>query len=97
MKKYELMIILKPLLPQDIRQKTEDKLKEILKEADGKILSSDVWGKKHLAYPINKHEDGYYIIYTVELEEGKMDLVEKEIHMISEILRYMFVIEDNKS
>ncbi|MCA9382444.1 30S ribosomal protein S6 [Candidatus Dojkabacteria bacterium] len=94
MKKYELMIILKPLLPQDIRQKTEDKIKEILKEADGQILSSDVWGKKHLAYPINKHEDGYYIVYKVELDESQMEMVEKEMHIITEILRYMFVIEE---
>jgi ribosomal protein S6 len=49
MKKYELMVILKPLLPQDIRAKIETKLKKILKEGNGKILSEDVWGKKHLA------------------------------------------------
>jgi len=95
MKKYELMVILKPLLPQDIRAKIETKLKKILKEGNGKILSEDVWGKKHLAYPISGHEDGYYIIYMVEVESENLGEIEKKMRMITEYLRFMFVIKED--
>lgn len=91
-KKYELMVILKPLLPQDIRAKVEDRLKKILKETGkGSIVKSDVWGKKHLAYPIGGHEDGYYIVYEIEMDPTGIEEANKKMGLISEYMRFMFV------
>lgn len=95
-KAYELMIILKPMLPEDIRSGIEKRLKGIIEKNSGKVLLSDVWGKKHLAYHINKHEEGYYIVYDIEMPADKLGEIEAEIKLISDILRYIIVRKDNQ-
>jgi small subunit ribosomal protein S6 len=89
MKKYELMIILKPLLPEEIRNSIQQKIETLVEKGSGKIISTDVWGKRHLAYPIKKHDEGYYIIYTLELKDGYATEFKREIRLTSDVLRLM--------
>lgn len=90
------MVILKPMLPEDIRKGVEGRLSKQVEKNKGKIKSSDIWGKKHLAYPINTHEEGYYIVYKLEVEPSKVTELESEIKLINDILRYTIVREDNQ-
>jgi small subunit ribosomal protein S6 len=87
MKKYELMIILKPLLPEDIRAGIQKKIEKSITKGKGKITATDVWGKKHLAYPIKKHDEGYYIVYKLELESTFAPEFQNELKLMSDILR----------
>lgn len=93
---YELMVILKPMLPEDIRAGIEKRIKGIIEKNQGKLESSDVWGKKHLAYEINKHEEGYYIVYSLSLPTSAVDEVESEIKLINDILRFSMSRKDNQ-
>lgn len=85
--KYELMVILKPLLPEDIRTGVTNKIEALIKKAKGKVDSQDVWGKRHLAYPIKKHEEGYYIVYKLSLDPDFVVEFQKELKLLSDILR----------
>ncbi|MFQ5492571.1 MAG: 30S ribosomal protein S6 [Candidatus Dojkabacteria bacterium] len=87
--KYELMVILKPLLPEDIRTGIQKKLEALVKKAKGAMVSQDVWGKRHLAYPITNHNEGYYIVYNLELEPALIDEFEKELKLMGDVLRYL--------
>lgn len=91
--KYELMVILKPLLPEDIRAGVQKKLETHVKKAKGKILADDVWGKRHLAYPISKHEEGYYIVYKLELAPEHVDEFQVELKLMNDILRFLLSTE----
>ena len=67
MRHYEVMIILDP--NQDERTVTPslDKFLEAIRKDGGKVEKVDVWGKRRLAYPINKKEEGIYavcLLYT---------------------------------
>lgn len=95
-KDYELMVVIKPMLPEDIRSGVEKKLKAIIKKHDNEIVESDVWGKKHLAYPIKKHEEGYYIVYKLKCNPETVHEMGEEIKIINDILRYMLIREDNQ-
>lgn len=86
---YELMVILKPLLPEDIRAGVQKKIESLVKKAKGSVSSQDSWGKRHLAYPIQKHEEGYYIVYDLELDPSKVDTFQKELGLISDVLRFL--------
>ena len=90
--KYELMVILKPLLPEDIRAGIQKKIERYIKEAKGEILSTDVWGKRHLAYNIKKHEEGYYVVYQIKLEPEFSDTFQKELRLMNDILRFMLIV-----
>lgn len=93
---YELMIILKALLPEDIRANIEKKLSKLVKDFGGKIANTDVWGKKHLAYKINGHDEGYYIVYKLELPADKADELSRELKLFSDILRFMLIKFENQ-
>lgn len=92
--KYEIMIILKPLLPEDIRFALQKKIENILKGQKGSILAQDVWGKKHLAYPIKKHDEGYYVIYQFETESDNIAKVEKTLNLTNDVLRFLISKQD---
>lgn len=89
--KYELVLVLKPLLPEDLKTKVLKKVEDYVDSQKGKVVKKDVWGKKHLAYPIKKHEEGYYILYTLELSPDKIVDFQRELKLMGDILRYMTI------
>lgn len=90
-KKYELMVIIKPLLPENVRMGVESKIIESLESVDGKVEKTDVWGKKHLAYPIQNHVEGYYIVYEFENIPDSIKPIEKALKSNKDILRFLLV------
>lgn len=89
-----MMVILKPLLPEDIRAGIQKKLDSLVKKAKGSVLSQDVWGKRHLAYPINNHEEGYYIVYDLELDPAHIKEFQAELKLMNDILRSLLIKKD---
>lgn len=89
MNKYELMIILKPLLPEDIRLGIQKKIEKLVVKGKGKIIATDMWGKRHLAFPIKKHDEGYYIVYKLTMDATFAPEFQKELKLMSDILRYL--------
>jgi ribosomal protein S6 len=55
--KYELMVMLKAQLPENVRMGVESKIIETLESKDGKVVKTEVWGKKHLAYTLKLNKD----------------------------------------
>ncbi len=95
-KEYELMVILKPLLPEDIRSGIEKRLETLIKKMKGSIKDTDVWGKRHLAYKIDNHEEGYYIVYDLELDPSKVKEMNEEIKLFNDIIRFILIRKDNQ-
>jgi small subunit ribosomal protein S6 len=90
-RKYELMVIMKPLLPDNVRKNIQDKIAKLISDGNGKIVEKEVWGKKYLAYEIKKQNEGYYIVYQITLSPDALDEIKKEFDLTGEILRYLFV------
>jgi len=93
---YELMVILKPMLPEDIKSGVEKKINDLVAKFKGKITNTDVWGKRHLAYRIGKHEEGYYILYDFEMESQHINEFQSEIKIMSDIVRYIIIRKDRQ-
>lgn len=91
--KYEFMCIMKPFLPEDVREALINKMKKTIEEKDGKVLEEDIWGKRHLAYDIKGHEEGYYLVYDVELPAKNLEEVKEDLNLEADLLRYMFMKE----
>lgn len=92
--KYEFMGIVKPFLPEDVRVKLLKNIKKFVTSFGGKIINEDIWGKRHLAYKIQGHEEGYYVIYDLEILAGKITKVEEKLRMTSDLLRYIIAKKD---
>ena len=95
MQRYELAIVYDPGLEVDL-SKAEDRVKKIIADNGGKIVSDDNWGKRKLAYPINKNEHGVYVFYIVELVPTSLGKIESTLNITSEVIRYLIVRQDEK-
>ncbi len=86
---YEMMVILKPLLPDDIRKIIHQSIVKLCKDLEGEVKDVDVWGKRYLAYKIATHNEGYYLVYTISLPTKSMKEFKRQIDLKQEILRYL--------
>ncbi len=92
---YEMVVIVKPYLPEHIRKKAEKKIEDILKKYDVVLKGKAYWGKRVLAYKIAGHKEGYYIIYHFEAPTKNISSVRKYLDKHPELLRYMILqLED---
>jgi small subunit ribosomal protein S6 len=89
--KYELMVIIKPLLPDNVKMGLETKIIETLEVGEGKVTKTDVWGKKFLAYRIKSYSEGYYIVYEFETTSEYIPHIEKSLKSNKDIIRFLLI------
>lgn len=97
MKNYEMMLILKPLLPDDLRKEIHKELVEFFEQDAGELVDADVWGKRYLSYPIKGHGEGYYIVYNFKLNPSHIAELRRRIQLKQEILRFMITEKEDVS
>ena len=87
MRHYEVMIILDP--NQDERTVTPslDKYLDIVRKDGGKVENLDVWGKRRLAYPIEKKEEGIYVVLNLNCEPAAVLELDRRLNLNDSILR----------
>lgn len=95
MNQYELAVLYHPDLEVDL-DKGEQRVQKIIADNGGNIVGTDNWGKKKLAYPINKLESAVYVFYIVELPGPSLKKVESTLNITDEVLRYLVVKIDPK-
>ena len=62
MREYELMLILEPQIEDKTVKATVDKLLKVVPADGGTVTNVDLWGRRRLAYEINKLDEGYYVV-----------------------------------
>ena len=93
---YEMVVVFKPFLPDKVRNEADAKVEQIITDAKGSVSVRDIWGKRYLAYELDKHTEGYYVMYQFEAPSVSMDGIKKLMNRHQEILRYLIVKKDAK-
>lgn len=91
---YEMMVMFKPLLPEEIRKEIHTSITALCEKLDGKVEDTDIWGKRYLAYKISVHQEGYYILYTLRMPSSGLSEFKKQMDLKQEIIRYLLVKVD---
>ena len=94
MRNYELAYIVDPELEEQALTDLEEKVKGWIEAAGGKLDEINRWGKRRLAYPINKKTDGYYFFVTIELPPQAGALIERDLRLSEQILRFMITLKE---
>lgn len=95
MKEYELTVLIHPDLEADI-EKPLTKVRDIVKSAGGEITKEDNWGKKKLAYSINREDFAVYVYMDVKLPADAPLKISNTLNITEEVLRYLLVTVDEK-
>ena len=94
MRKYEVAVVLHPDLEIDL-ESTLEKIEAILTKDSGKITKKDNWGKRKLAYKINKQDWGIYVFYQVNTEPDQVAKINQTLRITEEVMRYLIVSLEN--
>lgn len=90
MRKYEVMYIIRPDLEQEAVQATVEKFQNIINNG-GEITKHDLMGKRRLAYEINKHRDGHYVLVHFNANNEVIAELDRVMKISDEIIRYLIV------
>ena len=91
---YETMYILRPDIAEDEVTNHIDKYNKTLEEFGGKILDSQMRGKRRLAYPISKHREGIYVQLSHQGDGQHIFKIEKAMRLGEDVIRYMTVKQE---
>ncbi len=96
MNQYEIAVLYHPDLEVDL-SKAEERVKKIVTDNGGKVISEDNWGKRKLAYSIKGNEHAVYVFYTVELPGEAVQKVENTLNIAGEVIRFLVTRPDLKA
>jgi small subunit ribosomal protein S6 len=90
MRNYELMYIIRPDVEQETVQAVVEKFQGIIVNG-GEIVKHDIMGKRRLAYEINKHREGTYVLVKFNAPATVVAELERVLKISDEIIRHMVV------
>ena len=91
MKKYEVALVVSAKVEDEVRVATVEKAKEAITSVGGQITNVDEWGKKQLAYEIQKMNEGFYYFIQFDAETTMPGELEQKLRIMDNVLRYLCV------
>ncbi len=96
MNKYELALVVSAKIEDDARTATVEKAKEYITRAGGTVTEVEDWGKKKLAYEVQKMSEAYYYFIQLDAEPTVTAEVEQDVRIMDNVLRFLVVRKDEK-
>jgi small subunit ribosomal protein S6 len=91
---YEIVYIAKPTLGEDGVQALNDRFAAVIGGQNGEITATEMWGKRTLAYPIEKFFEGVYILSRVAMPPQGTIEVDRMLRLNEDVLRHLIVRTD---
>ena len=94
MNKYELALVVNAKIEDEARLATVEAVKELITRFGGTITNVDDWGKKRLAYEIQKMREGFYYFISFESEATAPAEIEARLRIMDNVIRFLCVKEE---
>ena len=94
MRSYELMFIVHPELDESAFNDVVEKVKSWITDSGGQVDNVDLWGKRRLAYPIQKQLEGQYVLFNTHMEPTFCSDLEHNLGLQEPIMRFLLTAEE---
>lgn len=94
MNKYELTVVVNAMIEDEERTATIDKVKAYVERFGGQITNVDEWGKKRLAYEVQKMHEGFYYFIQFEADTTAPAEIESRVRIMDNVMRFLCVRQD---
>jgi small subunit ribosomal protein S6 len=91
MRRYELMLVFKPDAPDERTQAVVERVTRMIVGDGGQIVKVQPWGRRRLAYPIDRHREGQYHIVVFEAPPTTIGEIERSLLITEEVLRHLLI------
>jgi len=89
MRRYELMLVLRPDTADDRVQQILDRTTRGIAASEGQIVKVSPWGRRRLAYPISGYNEGSYFIVVFDAPGESVDELERGLNITEEVMRHL--------
>jgi small subunit ribosomal protein S6 len=90
-RKFETLLLFSPDVGSEDRQQVLDDLNRVVNEYSGQVVEVDDWGKRTLAYPVQKHTRGHYVRLVYGALGSVVAELERRIRIADSVLKFMTV------
>ena len=94
MSKYELAVVVSAKIEDDERAAVVDKCKALIERFGGTVTNVDDWGKKRMAYEVQKMKDAFYYFIQFDAETSAPVEIENRIRIMDNVLRFLILKQD---
>jgi len=88
---YENIVILNASLPDEEIEAAISKIKEVITGNGGEIVRVNNWGRRKLAYDINKHKKGLYVLFAYKMPPSTIRKLEEFYRVFDAVVKYMII------
>ena len=96
MSKYELALVVNAKIEDEAREAVVEKAKSYVARYGGTVTEVEEWGKKKLAYDVQKMSEAYYYFIQFDAEPTVPAEVEQDVRIMDNVLRFLVVRKDEK-
>lgn len=96
MREYELVLIVDPDQDEEGVTAVTDRVSKAITDTQGEVLRVDVWGRKKLAYPIQRFREGTYVYMEVQLGRESIAELDRILKLTEPVIRHLLVRADQK-
>ena len=96
MNKYELALVVSAKIEDDARTATVEKAKEYITRAGGTVTEVEEWGKKKLAYDVQKMSEAFYYFIKFDAASDAPAKLEQDVRIMDNVLRFLCVRKDEQ-
>ena len=97
MKAYEALIILNSSLSDEDRAAALKRISELVTDGGSTLDNIDEWGKRKLAYEINKQSEGEYLLVEFHADPSAIDEIDRVLSIVDSVIRFVITKRDEKS
>jgi small subunit ribosomal protein S6 len=92
MRKYELVCIVQPDLDETAFNGVLDKVKGWISDSGGSVDKTEVWGRRKMAYQINKQREGQYLLLNLTMSPAATSELERNLRLQETVMRHMLSV-----
>jgi small subunit ribosomal protein S6 len=93
-REYELVVVISPDIAEEDVPAAIERVTGAVSSRGGEVLDTRPWGRRRLAYSIDRHTEGNYLISQIRLDPAKAHELESQFKISEEILRHLLVRKD---
>ena len=93
---YEVMIILDPTLEERTIAPSLDAFLNVVKKDGGTVEKVDVWGRRRMAYEIDKHAEGIYAVVDLQAQPAAVQELDRQLNLNESVLRTKVIRPDER-
>ncbi len=90
-REYETIYVLRPDVPRDSQEKVAGRIGEVVGKVGGQLTQVETWGRRALAYPVDKYKRGVYVYLKYVGGGAVVNEIERNLRMLDDVLKYQTV------